>query len=126
MDCNEAPVLDVPGNRATGMRVIVIGAGPAGAAAAHRLHRLGAEGTLLGACEHVGGRTATLRRDGWVIDTGAFIIGDRTHTATNRLIDELGRRGSVEPYRCDIGLHDGTRLHVLRGNSPLSLLTLGL
>jgi phytoene desaturase len=53
-----------------GRRVIVAGAGPGGLAAAMLLARAGAEVTVVERKERVGGRTATLERDGFRFDLG--------------------------------------------------------
>lgn len=51
-------------------RVVVIGAGPGGLAAALQLTHAGAEVTVLEARDQVGGRCATMRADGFSFDTG--------------------------------------------------------
>ena len=55
------------------MKTVVIGAGLSGLAAAYRLQQAGHEVTVLEAADHPGGRCATLRRDGFIIDTGPEI-----------------------------------------------------
>lgn len=51
-------------------RVVIIGAGPGGLAAALQCAHAGAEVTILEARPQVGGRCATLRADGFSFDTG--------------------------------------------------------
>ncbi|MFI9815079.1 NAD(P)/FAD-dependent oxidoreductase [Saccharothrix variisporea] len=70
--------------------VVVVGAGAAGLAAAHELRRAGREVLVLEAADRVGGRMATLRRDGFVIDTGAEQIPERGYDATWRLLADVG------------------------------------
>lgn len=56
------------------MKVIVVGAGLSGLAAAYKLQQAGCEVTVLEAGDRPGGRCATFRRDGFLIDTGPEII----------------------------------------------------
>ena len=62
------------------MNIVVVGAGLSGLAAAWKLQQAGFAVTVLEASERPGGRCATLRRDGFIIDTGPEIIaGSYTH-----------------------------------------------
>ena len=76
-----------PGDR---KRVIVIGAGMAGLAAAHELKRQGHEVVLLEAQNHVGGRVRTLRSfaPGLYAEAGAMRI-PRAHDLTIRYCEEF-------------------------------------
>lgn len=56
------------------MRVIVIGAGPAGLSAAHALRKRGVDFTVLEAADHAGGRIAVEEVEGCRIDTGAQVF----------------------------------------------------
>ncbi|HEU5432631.1 MAG TPA: protoporphyrinogen oxidase, partial [Thermomicrobiales bacterium] len=58
--------------RGDGPRVVVIGGGIAGLAAAHRLTRLASEATitLVEAADRLGGKILTERRDGFIIEAG--------------------------------------------------------
>jgi len=75
--------MTVEGSRPPGTRVIVIGAGIAGLAAAHELKRLGHEPLVLEAQNRVGGRIYTLRdfAPGLYAEAGAMRI-PRTHDLT--------------------------------------------
>ena len=53
------------------MRAAVIGAGPAGSAAAYNLAKSGAEVVVLERGEAIGGRTRSIRSRDFVLDTGA-------------------------------------------------------
>lgn len=55
-------------------RVIIIGAGIAGLAAAQQLERFGMEVVLLEARDRVGGRICTFRKGNFVADLGAMVI----------------------------------------------------
>ncbi|SDC53305.1 FAD-dependent oxidoreductase [Actinokineospora iranica] len=70
--------------------VAVVGAGVAGLALAHRLRAAGRAVHVFESAEHVGGRMASLRRDGYLIDTGAEMIGSCGYPAMWRLIREFG------------------------------------
>ncbi len=70
--------------------VAVVGAGAAGLATAFALQRAGRSVQVFESADHVGGRMATLRHDGFVIDTGAEMIATHGYPATWRLIHELG------------------------------------
>jgi oxygen-dependent protoporphyrinogen oxidase len=86
---------DLPaGGRGPGMspgapRVAVIGAGPAGLAAAHRLVRRGAAVTLLEAAPRVGGRMRTDDLQGARVDAGVQLLGSM-YAETLRLLRECG------------------------------------
>src|SRR5262245_38682524 len=63
--------------------VIVIGAGAAGLAAAHRLAKSGIAVTVLEARDRIGGRIRTVHEEGWPVplEGGAeFIHGEGTET----------------------------------------------
>ncbi|GLZ31844.1 oxidoreductase [Lentzea sp. NBRC 105346] len=77
----------------TDVDVAVIGAGIAGLVTAYTLREAGADVQVFEAADHVGGRMTTLRRDGFLIDSGAEQIPTRGYPETWRLIDELGVTG---------------------------------
>ncbi len=55
------------------MKIIVIGAGLSGLAAAHLMQKAGHEVQVVELFDRPGGRCATLRRDGFIVDTGPEI-----------------------------------------------------
>ncbi|HSK55450.1 MAG TPA: phytoene desaturase family protein [Jiangellales bacterium] len=55
-------------------RVVVVGAGLGGLAAATRLARLGHHVTVLEQADTVGGKLGTFSRDGWTFDTGPSLV----------------------------------------------------
>ncbi len=81
--------------------VIVVGGGPSGLAAAHRLSRAGVPVTVLEATDRVGGKMLTSRRDGFVVDEGAFFLPTTHRTLLSTAADiGMGRRdrsGWVHP-----------------------------
>lgn len=56
------------------MKVIVVGAGLSGLAAGYKLKSVGIDATVLESTDRPGGRCATLRRDGFVLDTGPEVV----------------------------------------------------
>ena len=70
-------------------KVVVIGAGLAGLTSAYRLAQSGWQVCLLEKNTYPGGRAASLRKGGYLIDTGATGVGD-VYTEYMALLDELG------------------------------------
>ena len=70
-------------------KVIVIGAGPAGLAAAYTLRNRGIDVTLLEASDHAGGRTAPEEVDGFTISTAAKFLPAH-HAVAAKFCDRLG------------------------------------
>lgn len=77
------------GGSVDAQRVVIIGGGPAGLSAAYTLRKRGIEPLVLEANEHVGGRLAGDRVDGFSIDTGADFFCS-SYDATFRICDDLG------------------------------------
>ncbi|WP_205698831.1 NAD(P)/FAD-dependent oxidoreductase [Conexibacter sp. SYSU D00693] len=104
------------------MRVVVIGAGVAGAAAARALRAAGADVVVLEASDGVGGRTRTIERDGFRIDTGAiFLMG--SYARTHSVLRELGRDGELHRWEARTAvLDDRGRRHPVRLDRPWTLL----
>ena len=83
--------------------VVVVGAGIAGAGAANRLRHNGFEVTVLEAEPYVGGRTATLRQDGFKIDLAATMLLT-SYRRMVELIAEEGWESHFEPANDVIGV----------------------
>ena len=69
-------------------KVVVVGGGPAGLAAAYTLRRRGVEATILESADHAGGRMAGEAVDGFSISTGTQFF-DGTYSTARRLAGEL-------------------------------------
>lgn len=81
------------------MRVAVVGAGPAGLTAAHRLRRGGADVTVIEREASAGGRTHTEHHGpGHWVDTGAGWLAS-FYPDTLALLDELGLRTLLSPMQ---------------------------
>jgi len=119
----------------SGERVLVVGAGPSGLAAAWRLRQAGHDVTLFDSRDRVGGQMKTVHRDGFVIETATTIL-PRSYESVLRLAaeagmtDELieanplmgfGRDGKVHHLRADHLALDAARSKLLSTRSKLGL-----
>jgi protoporphyrinogen/coproporphyrinogen III oxidase len=104
------------------MRVVIIGAGVAGAAAARVLHRRGAEVVLLESGDGIGGRVRTVEHDKFAIDSGAiFVMG--SYTTTLRYLRESGHLAEMTRWPARVAVLDerGDR-HPVRFDRPWTFL----
>ena len=99
--------------------VIVIGGGIAGLAAALRVADHGLTPLVLEAASRVGGRMTTDRVNGYAIDTGVTLLGNR-YGAMRGLVARLGLHAASVPF--SLGLDDDTCVHRYRARRPLDLL----
>lgn len=98
---------------------VVVGAGLAGLAAAHRLQERGWDVTVLEAADRAGGRVLGARRDGFLFDTGPTLITDH-YTEYLALVDSLGLSDRVVDSSALVGVvGGGGALHVLDTSRPL-------
>ncbi len=81
------------------MKVIVIGGGPAGCAAAYTLKKRGHDVRLFEAAHCVGGRTKQLKRDGFNLATGALFLMGGLYPRTSALLKEMGRDKDLVPWK---------------------------
>jgi oxygen-dependent protoporphyrinogen oxidase len=103
-------------------RVVVVGAGIAGLAAAYRLRQGGFAVTVLEAAGHVGGRMRTIERDGYRVDIGALMLSTQ-YKELAALAVEAGLGADLVTTTNTIGfLRDGT-VHRLSTSNPLDGLT---
>ncbi len=80
------------------MEIAVIGGGPAGCTAAYKLCRDGHQVHLFEAQDHVGGRTAQVRKEEFNLGSGALFLMGGIYPRTNALLKELGRYGELVPW----------------------------
>lgn len=109
-----------------GARVLIIGGGFAGIAAASRLHALGARVMLFDDRASIGGRARSDVLDGWHVDVGAQLIAT-TYTRTLAMLTD-GDRAHLSSLRempgRDVYLRDG-RAYPINFGSLRSLLAFG-
>jgi oxygen-dependent protoporphyrinogen oxidase len=117
---------DDEGPRVSGSRpsVAVVGAGPAGLAAAHELARLGAAVTVLEAAPRVGGRLRTDDVDGARVDAGVQLLGSM-YTRTLRLVRDTGAESLLVRSPGRDALWSRGRAHEVVYGSAASMLASG-
>jgi oxygen-dependent protoporphyrinogen oxidase len=96
--------------------VFVIGAGPSGLAAAHRLRTRGFDVVVLERRDRVGGQLLTVKQDGFVMETGATVLPE-AYSAVMELVEETGMRGELIPSNSLMGFVRDDRLHLLRADN---------
>jgi protoporphyrinogen/coproporphyrinogen III oxidase len=99
--------------------VIVVGAGPSGLAAAHRLAQAGLGIRILEAADRVGGKMSTVHRDGFVADNGALFVTS-TYRNVLSIVDEVGMGNDVAPARFILSVVRDGVLHDLDGDHLVS------
>lgn len=108
------------------MKVVVVGGGLAGLAAAYRLQEQGATVRILESADRIGGRVRGAEQDGFVIDSGPTLVSDK-YTEYLALVRDLGLSHLIVDSSPVIGVVKGRRLHLLDAGKPLrSFLTTDL
>jgi protoporphyrinogen/coproporphyrinogen III oxidase len=92
--------------------VIIVGSGPSGLAAAFRLQRAGHRVRILERAQRAGSTMMSERRDGFLIDRGAFFI-PTTHRPMLRVADEAGIADQLHPGGDVFAAARGGQLHRL-------------
>jgi len=98
--------------------VVVVGAGVCGLTAAYMLQQRGFRATVLEAEDHVGGKTAAVRRDGFTLNTGATLLAGG-YAAVAELAGQLKIDDTLGPYDSPIGIVRDGDVHPMR-IGPLS------
>ena len=102
-------------------RAAIVGAGLAGLTSAYRLRQAGWDVTVFEASDRSGGRVQTVKREGFLIDTGASAIAD-SYTAYLKLAYELGLHTEIVAANPCVGIYRAGHLHELHLDHPLSLM----
>lgn len=106
-------------------RVVVVGAGIAGLAAAFRLKAAGFSVTVLERDQHVGGRMRTVTHHGYQLDLGAMWLSYNYREMVNLLAD-AGLQKEMRASSDVIGIVRGGRVHQFRCHRRTDLLRTGL
>jgi len=96
--------------------IFVVGAGPSGLAAAHRLTTKGHQVVVLERRDRVGGQLLTVKQGGFLMETGATVLPE-AYSAVMRLVDEIGMRGELIPSNSLMGFVRDQTLHLLRADN---------
>lgn len=102
------------------MKVVVIGAGLSGLAAAKRLQEAGHEALILEANDRPGGRCKAVRRDGFIVDTCPE-IASASYRRWMDLVRSAGLEHDIVKVPMVIGMQRNGRLHNIDIAQPLSL-----
>jgi oxygen-dependent protoporphyrinogen oxidase len=96
------------------VKVIVIGGGPAGCAAAYTANKRGHDVRLFESADSVGGRTRQLKRDGFNLGTGALFLMGGIYPRTMALLKEMDRYQQLVPWQgtAELADEDNTRYPV--------------
>lgn len=100
------------------VRVAIIGAGLTGLTAAWRLRAAGIDATIFEKSAFPGGRTRSVRQDGFIFDTGAITMLP-TYNKTLALVAELGIGAHLHKVAPVIGIPRNGEIHRLDLARPL-------
>ena len=102
----------------TTKKIAVVGAGMAGLSAAYRLQQSGFSTTVYEKHHSVGGRTASLEKDGYLMDLGAITLSP-VYRETIQLIDEVGAGDSCTSFQPVLAIARDGALHEIDLSKPL-------
>ncbi len=102
-------------------RIAIVGAGLTGLTAAWRLQSAGCAVTVFERTDAVGGRTRSIRRDGFTFDVGAITMLP-TYVRIGQLIEELGLADHLHRVVPVIGIPRAGTIHKLDLAHPLKSL----
>jgi protoporphyrinogen/coproporphyrinogen III oxidase len=102
-------------------RVAIIGAGMAGLSAAFRLREAGIEAVIFERGEAAGGRTKTVRQNGFTIDVGAGVL-PATYVDVIKLMTDAGLAHMMERVDGYVATPRNGKLHLLNLRRPVSSL----
>ena len=104
------------------MKIIVVGAGPAGLAATYQLKKQGIDVTAYEGSPYAGGRARGYFKDGYLIDVGAQFAGP-FYATTMALMRELGQNEELHPFKFKTGVWRGGKLYAMNPSmNPLDQL----
>jgi oxygen-dependent protoporphyrinogen oxidase len=96
-------------------RIVVIGAGPSGLAAAFRLHQAGRPTVVLESRDRVGGQLLSVRRDGFLMEAGTTILPE-AYGSVMQLVRDLGMTEELLPANSLMGFMRDGEMHHLRAD----------
>lgn len=93
-------------------KIIVVGGGVSGLAAAWRSQQQGFDVTLLEASDRIGGKAHTLRRDGFFFERGASIMPS-AYKEMISILEEIGMSGELLQGGSVVGFAKGDKVHYM-------------
>lgn len=93
-------------------RMIVVGAGVSGLAAAYRLKQQGFEVLVLEKSDTIGGKARTVAREGYLIDEGASVLPSK-YTKVLGIANELGLGSELIEGGSIVGFARGNEIHYM-------------
>jgi oxygen-dependent protoporphyrinogen oxidase len=105
------------GSEKSAPHIAIVGAGLTGLTAAWKLQRMGFAVTVFEKSQLIGGRTLSIRKDGFVFDTGAITLLP-TYTNICALVEELGIQQHLHRVNPIIGIPRGGKMHHLDISRP--------
>ncbi|MGQ0698367.1 MAG: protoporphyrinogen/coproporphyrinogen oxidase [Panacagrimonas sp.] len=113
----------------TGQRIIVVGAGVSGIAAAYRLKQKGFDVTILERKDYIGGKARTVRRNGYLMEEGASVLPSKYRNVLAiahelGMADELIPGGSIVGFARDGKIHNMDSAHLIRDALGTKLISL--